>query len=140
MRGNILKEKFGKVVVIMGGWSAEREISLKSGRAVLAALQAQGIHAQGIDMQPNVIEQLRGVHYDRAFIALHGRVGEDGVIQAALDLLGVPYTGSGVLASSLCMNKLMTKRVWCGTDLPTPDFVVIETGFDPQTTHVRRSR
>ncbi len=133
MRGKLNAEHFGKVAVLMGGWSAEREISLKSGRAVLAALRAQGIEVQGIDVQRNIIEQLRDDHYNRAFIALHGRVGEDGVIQAALNLLGIPYTGSGVLASSLCMNKLMTKRVWRGTGLPTPDFVVMEAGFDSYT-------
>lgn len=122
----------GKVAVLMGGWSAEREISLASGKAVLAALHAQNIDAEGIDVKPHVLEQLRGHAYDRAFIALHGRGGEDGIIQAVLELLGVPYTGSGVLASALCMNKVMTKRVWRGAGLPTPDFVVMKAGYDAQ--------
>ncbi len=123
---------WGKVAVLMGGWSAEREISLASGKAVLAALRAQNIDAEGVDVKPNVIEQLRGYDYDKAFIALHGRGGEDGIIQALLELLGLPYTGSGVLASALCMNKVMTKRVWRGAGLPTPDFVVMERGYDAQ--------
>ena len=116
-------ERFGKVAVLMGGWSAEREISLQSGNAVLAALQKQGIDAHGIDMDVDVINQLVSGRFDRAFIMVHGRGGEDGVIQGALEILRLPYTGSGVLGASVCMDKLMTKRVWLGAGLPTPGFV-----------------
>lgn len=123
--------RFGRVAVLMGGWSAEREISLDSGEAVLGALRAAGVEAQGIDVDREVLAQLGGGGYDRAFIALHGRGGEDGVIQGALEVLGLPYTGSGVLASALCMNKRLTKRVWAGEGLATPPFAVLEAGFDP---------
>ncbi|MEN8128691.1 MAG: D-alanine--D-alanine ligase [Pseudomonadota bacterium] len=125
--------RFGKVAVLMGGWSAERDISLKTGKAILAALRSQNVDAEGIDVDREVLGQLAGRGFARAFIALHGRGGEDGVIQAMLELLGLPYTGSGVLASALCMNKLMTKRLWLGAGLPTPPFVLLENGFDPDT-------
>lgn len=121
---------FGKVAVLMGGWSAERSISLKTGEAILAALMAQGIDAEGIDADREVIRRISEQHYDRVFVALHGRGGEDGVIQGALELIGMPYTGSGVMASALCMNKLMTKRVWLGAGLPTPRYLLLEQGFD----------
>jgi D-alanine-D-alanine ligase len=123
----------GKVAVLMGGWSAEREISLKSGNAIVAALQSRGVDVEGIDVGRDILNQLADHRYERAFIALHGRGGEDGVIQAVLEVLGIPYTGSGVLASALCMNKLMTKRLWIGAGLPTPQFVVLEDGFNPQS-------
>ena len=113
---------FGRVAVLFGGWSAEREVSLKSGHAVLAALQARGVDAHGIDAGPDVLEQLKAGRFDRAFIVMHGRGGEDGVIQGALELIGLPYTGSGVLASALGMDKLRTKQLWLGADLPTPAF------------------
>lgn len=115
----------------MGGWSAERDISFKTGKAILAALRSQNIDAEGIDVDREVLGQLAGRGFARAFIALHGRGGEDGVIQALLELLDLPYTGSGVLASALCMNKLMTKRLWLGAELPTPPFMLLEKGFDP---------
>jgi D-alanine-D-alanine ligase len=123
-------ERFGKVAVLMGGWSAEREVSLKSGNAVLTALESQGIHASGIDMGADVIDQLLTGRFDRAFIMVHGRGGEDGVIQGTLEILKIPYTGSGVLGASVCMDKLMTKRVWLGAGLPTPGFVELYENTD----------
>ncbi|MCG8312348.1 MAG: D-alanine--D-alanine ligase [Pseudomonadales bacterium] len=113
---------FGKVGVLFGGNSAERAISLRSGNAVLAALQSQGVDAIGIDINfdGQLIEQLQGI--DRAFIALHGRGGEDGIIQAVLNVLDIPYTGSGVMASALAMDKLRTKQLWLGAGLSTPEF------------------
>ncbi|MCG5529567.1 D-alanine--D-alanine ligase [Halorhodospira halochloris] len=108
----------GPVAVLMGGDSAEREISLQSGKAVLAALQRQGFAAQGFDPRDEQIETLRD--YSCAFIVLHGRGGEDGVIQGALESLGVPYTGSGLLGSALAMDKWRCKRLWQGCALPSP--------------------
>lgn len=124
--------EFGKVAVLMGGLSAEREISLKSGQAVLKALLARGIDAHGIDVDRQILKTLDEGAYDRAFIVLHGRGGEDGVIQGALETLGLPYTGSGVLASALGMDKLRAKYLWLGAGLPTPRFIVLEAGFDPE--------
>ncbi len=112
--------EFGKVAVLMGGWSAEREVSLKSGKAVLSALQARGVDAHGIDADRDISRVLARGGFDRVFIALHGRGGEDGVIQGALEILGLPYTGSGVMASALGMDKLRTKQIWLGVGLPTP--------------------
>ncbi|MFZ1862281.1 MAG: D-alanine--D-alanine ligase, partial [Candidatus Competibacter sp.] len=109
---------FGKVAVLMGGWSAEREVSLKSGAAVLAALRAREVNAHGIDADRAVLNALAAGKFDRAFIILHGRGGEDGVVQGALEMLGIPYTGSGVLASALGMDKLRTKQLWLGMGLP----------------------
>ncbi|WP_290634557.1 D-alanine--D-alanine ligase [Aquisalimonas sp.] len=114
---------FGRVAVLMGGWSAEREISLRSGRQVLVGLQARGVDAHSVDAGRDVLQVLEAGGFDRAFIALHGRGGEDGVIQAGLELLGLPYTGSGVLGSALGMDKLRTKQVWRGAGLPTPDYM-----------------
>ncbi len=111
---------FGKVAVLMGGRSAERDISLRSGGAVLAALRRQGVDAHGVDAGADVVARLQAGGFARAFIALHGRGGEDGVIQGALETMGLPYTGSGVLASALSMDKLRSKRVWQGAGLPTP--------------------
>jgi D-alanine-D-alanine ligase len=122
--------RFGKVALLYGGWSAEREISLRSGQAVLDALQRQGVEVDAIDADRDVMQTLQSRHYDRAFIMLHGRGGEDGVIQGALELIDLPYTGSGVMASSLCMDKLMTKRVWLGVGLPTPDHRLVEKDTD----------
>ena len=112
--------EFGKVAVLMGGWSAERAVSLVSGQAVLKALQARGVNAQGIDADREISRVLAKGGFDRVFIALHGRGGEDGVIQGALETLGLPYTGSGVMASALGMDKLRTKQIWLGVGLPTP--------------------
>ena len=112
----------GKIGVLYGGESAERAISLRSGHAVLAALKSQGANAVGIDVRFNeaLFKQLAGI--DTAFIALHGRGGEDGVIQGLLEVLNIPYTGSGVAASAIGMDKLRTKLIWSGLGLPTPDF------------------
>ncbi len=114
---------FGKVAVLMGGTSAEREISLMSGAGVLAALQSQGVDAQAFDPAARDLGDLKREGFERCFIALHGRHGEDGSVQGALELLGVPYTGSGVLASAIAMDKVMTKRVWIAEGLPTPKFI-----------------
>ncbi len=125
-------DDFGKVAVLMGGWSAEREVSLNSGRAVLAALQKQGVDAHGIDVNRNIHEQLASSKFDRVFNILHGRGGEDGVIQGVLDVLQLPYTGSGVLGSALSMDKLLTKQLWHGVGLPTPEYRILETAADCQ--------
>ena len=119
-------QAYGKVVVLMGGCSAEREISLLSGRAVLQALQAAGVDAHGADTADrDLLETLVKGGFSRAFIALHGRGGEDGVIQGLLQSIGLPFTGSGVLGSALGMDKLRTKQVWHSAGLPTPDFTVL---------------
>jgi len=115
----------------MGGPSAEREVSLKSGGAVLAALQRQGVDAHGIDADRKVIRTLEDGGFDRAFVMLHGPWGEDGVIQGALEVLGLSYTGSGVLASALGMDKLRSKRLWSCSDLPTPEYMELRSGTDP---------
>ena len=125
--------EFGKVAVLLGGRSAEREVSLKSGQAVLKALCAQGVDAHGIDAGPDVLEVLGKGGYDRVFIVLHGRGGEDGVLQGALETLGLPYTGGGVLASALGMDKLRAKQVWLGAGLPTPPFRLVDAATDPAT-------
>jgi D-alanine-D-alanine ligase len=117
---------FGKVAVLYGGWSAERDISLKSGATVLAALQRCDVDAHGIDAGTDVLEQLMRGKYQRVFNALHGRGGEDGVMQGALEVLGLPYTGSGVLGSALAMDKLRTKLVWQQLGLPTPPYAVVK--------------
>jgi len=113
----------GKVAVLMGGSSAEREISLLSGGGVLAALQSQGVDAHAFDPAERELAELKQQGFARCFIALHGRHGEDGTVQGALELLGVPYTGSGVMASAIAMDKVMTKRVWLADGLPTPRYV-----------------
>lgn len=123
---------FGKVAVLMGGWSAERDVSLKSGQAVLEGLRARDIDAWPVDVQSGeaLLELVEG-GFDRAFIALHGRGGEDGVVQGALETLGIPYTGSGVLASALAMDKLRSKQLLEGVGLPTPAFWVLDADTDP---------
>ncbi|MCU7914422.1 MAG: D-alanine--D-alanine ligase [Candidatus Thiodiazotropha sp. (ex Gloverina cf. vestifex)] len=118
-------EDFGKVAVLMGGDSAEREVSLNSGAAVLSALQRCGVDAHGIDVGADLPSRLVDKGFDRAFIILHGRGGEDGVMQGALDRIGIPYTGSGVLGSALSMDKYRTKALWRGLGLPTPEAVLI---------------
>ncbi len=125
MSPSVAAQDFGRVAVLMGGDSAEREISLRSGAAVLAALQQRGVDAHGIDAGADVLRQLETGRFDRAFIILHGRGGEDGVIQGALERLGLPYTGSGVLGSALSMDKHRTKALWRGLGLPTPESVLI---------------
>ena len=117
---------FGKVAVLMGGWSAERDISLLSGEAVLKALQKQSVDAHGVDVDHEVDAKLREMKADRAFIVLHGRGGEDGVIQGMLEAMAIPYTGSGVLGSAIAMDKLRTKQIWTAAGLPTPDYVVLD--------------
>ena len=119
--------QFGKVAVLMGGLSAEREISLLSGNAVLAALKSKGVDAHGIDVDENVVSELVAEDYQRAFIVLHGRGGEDGTMQGLLELMSVPYTGSDVKASSLAMDKLKTKQIWLSMGLPTPDFCILDS-------------
>jgi D-alanine-D-alanine ligase len=123
-RGNSTAE-FGKVAVLLGGDSSEREISLLSGNAVLAALKRRGVNAEGFDPGERPIQELVSDGFDRAWIALHGPGGEDGVMQGALEWLGVPYTGSGVLASALTMDKLKTKRVVVGAGLTAPPYTVL---------------
>ncbi len=125
-------KSFGRVAVLMGGTSAEREVSLKSGAAVHAALERRGVETVAIDAGEQVIRQIEQSGCDRVFIALHGRGGEDGVIQGALETMGMPYTGSGVLASALGMDKLRTKRIWQGAGLPTPDCAQLNDGFDAE--------
>lgn len=119
---------FGRVAVLMGGRSSEREISLLSGQAVLAALQRAGVTAEGFDPAQRPLTEL--AHFDRAFIALHGRGGEDGAVQGFLETLGIPYTGSGVLASALAMDKWRTKLLWQACGLPTPPARLIDASTD----------
>ncbi len=123
---------FGKVAVLMGGPSAEREVSLNGGRAVLAALGRQGVDAHGVDAGADVLRVLDAGRFDRAFIMLHGPWGEDGVIQGALEVLGLPYTGSGVLASALGMDKLRSKQLFAANGIPTAPFLELAPGMDPE--------
>jgi D-alanine-D-alanine ligase len=119
---------FGKVAVLFGGKSAEREVSLQSGSRVLAALLRQGVDAQAFDPAERKLDELAA--YDRAFIALHGRYGEDGTIQGALELMGIPYTGSGVMASAVGMDKWRTKLLWRSVGLAIPEFVMLTADSD----------
>ncbi|WP_314437249.1 D-alanine--D-alanine ligase [Massilia timonae] len=121
---------FGKVGVLFGGRSAEREISLISGAGVLAALQSRGIDAHAFDPGTQSLAELAAQRFDRVFIALHGRYGEDGSLQGALELLGIPYTGSGVMASSVGMDKITTKKIWLQESVPTPRYVRIDADTD----------
>jgi D-alanine-D-alanine ligase len=127
-------DQFGRVAVVMGGSSAEREVSLDSGRNVLAALKSRGVDAHAIDGIPALLDALRAGHFARVFNILHGQHGggEDGVLQGALESLHVPYTGSGVLGSALSMDKVRSKRVWQSLGLPTPSFVALPRGADAQ--------
>jgi len=129
--------RLGKVAVLMGGLSAEREVSLMSGAGVLAALQSSGVKALAFDPAQRPLEDLKQERVDRVFIALHGRYGEDGSIQGALEWLGIPYTGSGVMASAIAMDKVMTKRVWQSESLSTPRWISL--GADRQTQEVVRT-
>ena len=122
---NIDVRALGKVAVLMGGRSSEREVSLMSGQGVLQALRAQGVDAHAFDPAQQSLDVLQQQGFDRCFIALHGRFGEDGTVQGALELLGIPYTGSGVMASSMAMDKIMTKRIWRFEGLPTPDWRMV---------------
>jgi D-alanine-D-alanine ligase len=121
--------RFGKVAVLMGGPSAEREISLISGKAVLEALRSKGVDAYAFDPRERDLFDLRREGFERAFIALHGRFGEDGTVQGALEVLRVPYTGSGVMGSAIAMDKWRTKLVWAASSVPTPKFAMV----GPQT-------
>ncbi len=125
--------RFGKVAVLMGGHSAEREISLQSGQAVLDALQLSRVDAELLDpASPEALQNLAAQHYDCVFNALHGCGGEDGVVQGYLEMLQLPYTGSGVLGSALCMDKLRAKQLWQGVGLPTPEWVLLQVESDLQ--------
>ncbi len=115
-----------RIGVLMGGWSSEREVSLLSGQRVLKSLKEQGYKAIEIDINRNFADQIKRARIDIAFIALHGRPGEDGSIQGFLDLQGVPYTGSGVTASAVGMDKLITKMLFKQAGIPTPDFVMVD--------------
>ena len=125
-----MADRFGKVAVLMGGPSAEREISLLSGRAVLAALREKRVDAEAFDPAERELFELRRSGFQRAFVALHGRFGEDGTVQGALEVLRIPYTGSGVMASALSMDKWRTKLVWLASGIPTPRFVVAGAATD----------
>ncbi len=122
---------FGRVAVLMGGWSAEREISLRSGKAVLAALERAGVQAEGVDVRRGGLSALDG--FDRAFVALHGRGGEDGVIQGVLEAMAIPYTGSGVMGCALSMDKLRSKQLWQTQGLPTPGYCWLRDETDLAT-------
>jgi D-alanine-D-alanine ligase len=119
---------FGKVAVLLGGKSAEREISLLSGGGVLKALQSKGVDAHAFDPAERDLSELKKEGFQRCFIALHGRFGEDGTVQGALELLGIPYTGSGVMASAISIDKVMTKRVWLAEGVPTPRYTLLRRG------------
>ena len=121
---------FGKIAVLFGGRSAEREVSLMSGSNVLKALQQAGLDAHAFDPAEREIFELKRDGFNRVFIALHGRYGEDGTVQGALELMGIPYTGSGVMASALAMDKVRTKMVWTAAGIPTPRFEVVDAGSD----------
>ena len=125
-----LKNRLGRVGVLFGGQSAEREISLQSGTAVINALKEAGIDPVVIDVGENAISDIQAAKLDRAFIALHGPGGEDGRIQAVLEYLKIPYTGSDVQSSALAMDKLRSKQLWRGVGLPTPDFAVLQAHTD----------
>ncbi|HWX02467.1 D-alanine--D-alanine ligase [Collimonas sp.] len=118
--------QFGKVGVLFGGRSAEREVSIMSGNGVLKALKSHGVDAHLFDPAERSLAELAAEKFDRVFIALHGRYGEDGTLQGALEQLGIPYTGPGVMASAIAMDKVMTKRIWQSMNLPTPRFLVLD--------------
>ena len=125
---------FGRVGVIYGGNSSEREISLLTGCAIAEALKSQGVDTVAIDVKDQSLEAISAAKIDRAFIAVHGPGGEDGTLQGALEYLGIPYTGSGVMASALAMDKLRCKQIWKGIDLPTTDFASLHKNTDWQQT------
>ena len=129
-KASLSGNRFGKVAVLMGGRSAEREISVLSGSAVLGALREQGVDAHAFDPEERDLSDLKLEKFDRVFIALHGRYGEDGTVQGALELLGVPYTGSGVLASALAMDKWRTKLMWQAVGIPVPKDVLLNETSD----------
>jgi len=122
-----LDVNFGKVAVLLGGASAEREVSLMSGQGVLQALRSQGVDAHAFDPSLRDLTDLKREGFARCFIALHGRFGEDGTVQGALELLGIPYTGSGVMGSSIAIDKVMSKRIWRAEGLPTPEWSQVDS-------------
>ena len=122
--------EFGKVAVLLGGPSSEREISFLSGNAVLAALREKGVDAHPFDPKDRPLHALAAEGFDRVFIALHGRFGEDGTVQGALEVMGIPYTGSGVMASALAMDKWRTKLVWLASGIPTPRYRIVDARTD----------
>jgi D-alanine-D-alanine ligase len=130
--------KYGKVAVLFGGRSAEREVSLKSGNAVLSALLCSGVDAHAFDPAERDLSELKKEGYDRVFIALHGRYGEDGTVQGALELMGIPYTGSGVMASAIAMDKWRTKMIWQAAGLPIPEYEALTepTDWDAVAEHL----
>lgn len=128
-----MNTEFGKVGVLLGGRSAEREISLKSGAAVLAALRRKGVDAHAFDPAEQGLSDLERAGFERVFLILHGRGGEDGTLQGALELMGIPYTGSGVMASALGMDKWRTKLVWQGAGLPVPAYRLLDSHSDFDT-------
>jgi D-alanine-D-alanine ligase len=122
---------YGKVAVLMGGASAEREVSFMSGKGVLAALRARGVDAHAFDPSERDLSELKHEGFARCFVALHGRFGEDGTVQGALELLGIPYTGSGVMASAIAIDKVTTKRIWLAEGVSTPRYQLLHRGrFD----------
>jgi len=123
-------KQYGKVAVMFGGRSAEREVSIMSGSGVLAALQSQGIDAHAFDPAERTLAELASEKFDRVFIALHGRYGEDGTMQGALEQLGIAYTGSGVMASAIGMDKIYTKMIWLMHGLPTPKYTILTAATD----------
>lgn len=127
-----LRARAGRIVVLMGGESAEREVSLRSGGAICRALEKLGCDVIALDWRAALLPELLAMRPDRVFIALHGRGGEDGCLQGALQVAGIPYTGSGVLACALAMDKIRTKQVWQSMNLPTPDFVVADPTLPAQ--------
>lgn len=132
-----LPSSFGKVAVLMGGASAERPVSLMSGNGVLEALRSQGVDAHPFDPSERELVELKREGFARCFVALHGRHGEDGSVQGALELLGIPYTGSGVMASAIAMDKVMTKRIWIAEGLPTPNYRLLKGAAEHDRTVVR---
>ena len=132
MNTGIGNTEFGKVAVLLGGASAEREVSLMSGNGVLQALRSKGIDAHPFDPSLRDLSELRKEGFARCFVALHGRFGEDGTVQGALELLGIPYTGSGVMASAISMDKVMTKRIWRHEGLPTPAWRQVHSAQEAQ--------
>ncbi len=127
---NIDTQKFGSVALLMGGWSAEREISLQSGAAILASLQRSGVMVQAIDMDIDIVKVLQSSHFDRVFNIVHGRGGEDGKLQALLELLDIPYTGTGILGCALAMDKYRCKGLWQSEKLPTPAAMIVRDKHD----------
>ena len=123
---NLSTPQFGKVGVLFGGRSAEREVSIMSGTGVLQALRSKGVDAHPFDPAQRSLAELAAERFDRVFIALHGRYGDDGTLQGALEHLGIPYTGPGVMSSAIAMDKIMTKRIWLGHGLPTPRFMELD--------------